>query len=162
MNFLFIQTGGTIDKEYEEGALAYHFIITTPAVERILATVNPAFQSRAITVARKDSMELTEDDRAAIKAACQQAPEDRIVITHGTDTMIQTGEYLSAVEGKTIVLTGSLRPERFYTSDAPFNVGLAIGAVQTLAPGIYIAMSGRVLRWDEVKKDPETGQFVRK
>ena len=157
---LFIQTGGTIDKEYEEGAKAYHFIITSPSVERTLANALPSFRHRTITVARKDSLELTDSDRQAILDVCVSAPEGHIIITHGTDTLIQTGSVLSAVKGKVIVLTGALKPERFYTSDAPFNVGTAVGAVQSLSPGVYIAMSGLVLGWDRIKKDPASGQFI--
>ncbi len=160
MKILFIQTGGTLDKEYEAGAKAYSFIITTPAVERILAQVNPSFQFRILSVARKDSMDLTDVDRQAIVTACQEAPEDRIVITHGTDTMSKTGEALSVIKNKRIVLTGALRPERFYNSDATFNIGTAIGGVQSLPNGIYIAMSGLIFSWDQYLKHPKTGQFL--
>ncbi len=160
MNILFIQTGGTIDKEYEAGAKAYKFIITTPSVERVLAQVEPTFEYRVISVARKDSMDLTDEDREATLKACQTAPENHIVITHGTDTMEATGRVLSVITDKVIILTGALRPERFYNSDATFNIGTAIGGVQTLSNGIYIAMSGRILPWDQYLKHPKTGQFA--
>jgi L-asparaginase len=160
MSILFIQTGGTIDKEYEEGAKAYNFIITNPAVERILAQVSPTFKYRIISMTRKDSMDLTDEDRKAIVAACEEASENRIVITHGTDTMAATGRALSVITDKVIVLTGALRPERFYNSDAAFNIGTAVGALQTLSNGIYVAMSGRVLPWDQYTKHPKTGQFM--
>ena len=159
MKILFIQTGGTIDKEYEQGAEAYNFIITSPSVERILAQVVPTFEYRILGVSKKDSMDLTDEDRQAIVAACQSAPENHIVITHGTDTMAATGKALSVITDKVIVLTGALRPERFYNSDAQFNVGTAVGGVQALRNGIYIAMSGLILTWDQYHKHPETGRF---
>lgn len=160
MKILFIQAGGTIDKEYEAGAEAYNFIITEPAVGRVLDQAYPSFEYRVMTVVRKDSMDLTDEDRQTIVQACKEAPEDKIVITHGTDTMGVTGKALSVIRDKTIILTGSLRPERFYNSDAMFNIGTAIGGVQTLAPGVYIAMSGRLLLWDNYQKHPKTGQFM--
>ena len=159
MKILFVQTGGTIDKEYPQGAEAYKFVITTPAVERILAWVAPTVEHRVISVCKKESMDLTDEDRQAIVAACQEAPEKHIIITHGTDTMRATGEMLSVIEDKVIVLTGALRPERFYNSDANFNLGTAVGGVQSLEDGIYIAMSGRILSWDKYHKHPETGRF---
>jgi L-asparaginase len=159
MRVLFIQTGGTIDKEYENGAEAYNFIITTPSVERIMSQVEPTFEYRILSVVKKDSMDLTDDDRQQIVEVCRQAPEDRIVITHGTDTMAATGKALSVITDKVIILTGALRPERFYNSDASFNVGTAVGGVQSMKNGIYIAMSGRILSWDQYRKNPKTGQF---
>ena len=160
MKVLFIQAGGTIDKEYEEGVEAYKFIITTPAFERVLEQVKPTFEYRSITAARKDSMDLTDQDRQAILEACEKAPEKHIIITHGTDTMASTGQVLSSLSDKVIILTGALRPERFYNSDATFNLGTAVGGVQALADGVYIAMSGRILPWDQYLKHPKTGQFL--
>ncbi len=159
MKILFVQSGGTIDKEYQNGAEAYNFIITTPSVERILAQIQPTFEYRILSVVKKDSMDLTDDDRRAIVQACKKADEKRIVITHGTNTMAATGKALSGITDKVIVLTGALRPERFYNSDASFNVGSAIGGVQTLETGVYIAMSGRILPWDQYLKHPDTGRF---
>lgn len=159
MKILFIQTGGTIDKEYEQGAKAYSFIISTPAVERILSKAGPSFEYRVISVAKKDSMDLLETDRQAIVEACLNAPEKYIIITHGTDTMNDTAQALNAVKGKTIVITGALLPERFYNSDADFNIGTAVGAISALADGIYIAMSGMVMEWAKLQKDSTTGQF---
>jgi L-asparaginase len=159
MKILFLQAGGTIDKEYENGAQAYNFIITEPASKRILAQILPTFDYRIESVAKKDSMDLTDDDRQAILSACVDAPEDHIVITHGTDTMAVTAKELSSITDKVIVITGALRPERFYNSDAQFNLGTAVGGVQTLPKGIYIAMSGRLLTWDEYSKHPDTGRF---
>jgi L-asparaginase len=150
MDLLFVQTGGTIDKDYPRTRGGYAFEIADPAVERILQQVHPSFEYRVVSVARKDGLDLTNDDLCAIRDTCVAAEAMRIVITHGTDTLHETAQALSDVDGKVIVLTGAMRPERFSDSDASFNVGVAIGAVQALPPGVYVAMHGQVLRWDEV------------
>lgn len=159
MKVLFIQTGGTIDKDYAKVWKAYAFEIEDPAVTRVLGRVNPAFTYRVATACRKDSMDMADDDRQAVLELCAQAPETHIIVTHGTDTMAQTAEALRDLQGKTVVITGSARPERFENTDAHFNVGVAMGAVAVLPPGVYIAMNGVVSRWDSVRKDPKTGQF---
>ncbi|MBP6884901.1 MAG: asparaginase [Candidatus Pacebacteria bacterium] len=161
MNILFLQTGGTIDKDYEKGRKAYLFEITDPAVERVLKRTHPNFDFRVVSITKKDSLDLTDDDRELIFQACEKSPEKNIVITHGTDTMTVTAELLTKVKDKTIVITGASRPERFTDSDAPFNLGCAISAVQTLQSGVYIAMSGRIYDWDKCEK-AEDGQFVEK
>lgn len=161
MKILFLQTGGTIDKDYEKGRRAYLFEITDPAVGRVLNKTHPNFEYQVVSITKKDSLDLTDKDRELILHACKTAQEDRIVITHGTDTMNVTAKLLSSVKGKTIVITGSSRPERFSDSDASFNLGTAIGAVQILPSGVYIAMSGRVYKWNECEK-AESGQFVEK
>lgn len=155
-----MQAGGTIDKDYRRGANVYNFEIADPAAERILKRVDPLFTYRFIPLLRKDSMDMTEEDRQLILETCQKVPESHIVITHGTDTMTKTAETLQTITDKIIVLTGSAMPELFAGSDADFNVGMAVGALTILERGIYIAMSGRVLPWDQIHKDPETGQFV--
>jgi L-asparaginase len=110
---------------------------------------------------RKDSLELTEADRALIASAAREAPESRIVVTHGTDTMTDTAKVLAAeVPGKTICLTGALSPARFAETDANFNLGMAFATVQTAAPGVWIAMSGQVFDGLKVKKDRAAGKFV--
>lgn len=160
MKILFIQTGGTIDKDYPKVANGYAFEITTPAVERILKRTNPNFESEIISLFKKDSLDITEEDRGKIKEACESTDADKIIITHGTDTMVQTAEKLSQIKDKTIILTGASRPERFFESDASFNIGVAVAAVELCDPGIYIAMSGRIYPYDKVKKNPQTGQFI--
>ncbi len=162
MKILFIQTGGTIDKDYPRTTKGYAFEITTPAVERILPRVNPTFEYQVITVLRKDSQEITDDDRQKIVDACAASQIDKIVITHGTDTMIETAAALATIPNKTIVITGSMRPEKFSDSDAPFNIGAAIGALNVLAPGVYITMNGRVHAWNKIDRDSTTGQFIEK
>lgn len=162
MKILFIQTGGTIDKDYPRTTKGYAFEITTPAVERILPRINPIFEYEVKTLSRKDSQEITDADRQKIVEACTSSSIDKIVITHGTDTMIETAAVLAKVSNKTIIITGSMRPEKFSDSDAPFNVGAAIGALNVLPPGIYITMNGRVYDWDKIKRDYDTGQFIEK
>lgn len=160
MKIIFIQTGGTIDKKYPKTVKGYAFEIGEPAIERILEKVNPKFEYEVIPLLKKDSLDITDEDREKILLACKKAPSDRLIITHGTDTMVQTARKVHQIKNKTIVITGSLRPEKFSDSDAMFNAGAAVAAVQTLPPGVYIAMSGRVYPWNKVKKSTKTGQFV--
>jgi L-asparaginase len=109
---------------------------------------------------RKDSLDLTDADRAAIVAAVKAADTDRIVITHGTDSMTVTAAGLDGIAGKTIVLVGALAPARFAESDATFNLGMAFATAQIAPPGVYITMNGSVFRAGEVRKDREQGAFV--
>lgn len=162
MNILFIQTGGTIDKDYPRLTRAYAFEITDPAVERILTRVNPSFEYEVISLLKKDSQDITDDDRELIVRTCQKAPQDKIIVTHGTDSMITTAQSLTAIKDKTIVLTGSAKPERFKDNDADFNVGSAASAVAILPHGVYIAMHGRVLPYDKSIRELSTGKFVEK
>ena len=162
MKLLFIQTGGTIDKDYPKTTLGYAFEITDPAVGRILLGAHPSFEYEIISVCKKDSTEITEEDGEKIIKICIENSADKVVVTHGTDTMIQTAEKLSSIKNKTIVITGAMRPEKFSDTDANFNVGLAVGGVQTLPFGVYIAMRGIVLPWDKITRDLETGQFIQK
>ncbi len=162
MKITFIQTGGTIDKDYPRTTKGYAFEISEPAVKRVLEKLNPAFEFEIITVLKKDSLEITGQDRQKIVDTCNNLDNQKIIISHGTDTMMDTAEKLSEIKGKTIVITGAMRPERFYNSDAPINIGVAIGAVNVLEKGVYIAMHGRIYPWDQVKRDPQTGQFISK
>lgn len=107
-----------------------------------------------------DSLDMTDKDRALILENCENTPETKIVITHGTDTMIETAEVLaSGIKDKTIVLTGAMVPYTFGSSDGLFNLGTAIAFVQTLPPGVYIAMNGKYFNWDNVRKNKEIGEF---
>ena len=159
MKILFIQTGGTIDKDYPKQTKGYAFEISEPAVRQILERVNPSFEYEVISLLRKDSMDLTVKDKKKIFEACANADTDKIIITHGTDTMIETAKFLTEIKRKTIILTGAFKPEKFTNSDADFNVGAAVGAVNALGFGIYLAMNGRVFKYDEVKRDKVTGKF---
>lgn len=134
MKILFIQTGGTIDKDYPKLTKGYAFEITTPAVERIMENVNPSFEFEIVPLIQKDSTELTESDREIIHELCENTKTSKIIITHGTDTMIETALKLADIENKTIILTGAMRPERFTNSDADFNIGVAVGAINVTPP----------------------------
>ncbi|MDD2807090.1 MAG: asparaginase domain-containing protein [Patescibacteria group bacterium] len=160
MKITFIQTGGTIDKEYPKTTKGYAFEIGEPAVKRILEKINPVFEYEIIPLLQKDSLDITEKDREKITLACKNNQNDKIVITHGTDTMAETAEKLSEIKDKTIVITGAMRPEKFYDSDAMFNVGAAIISAANLPRGVYITMNGRVYEWNKVKRDIVTGQFI--
>ncbi len=162
MKIVFIQTGGTIDKDYPKATGGYAFEIGESAVKRILQKVNPNLDFEIISVLRKDSQDITEEDRRKIYDACEKTAASKIVVTHGTDSMIKTAERLSSVEDKVIVLTGAMKPEKFVDSDASFNLGTAIGAINLMQRGVYVAMNGRVYPWNKVKRDGETGQFIEK
>lgn len=162
MKILFIQAGGTIDKDYPKLTNGYGFEITTPASQRILKRIKPSFQYTITEVLKKDSLDITESERDLIVEACKEADYERIIVTHGTDTMLKTAAKLAIIEKKTIVLTGAAKPEHFKNSDADFNLGTAIGAVQSLPAGVYIAMHGRVLPYDRSIRESVTGKFVEK
>ena len=158
-SILILTTGGTIDKNYFDALSEYQ--ITESGIPELLAEARAALPFRVEEVCRKDSLELTDADRTAIAAAAREAPESRIVITHGTDTMTDTANVLAALApGKTIVLTGALSPARFAQTDAPFNLGMAFATAQIAAPGVYIVMSGEVFDGLKVRKDRAAGKFV--
>ena len=161
MKLLFIQTGGTIDKDYPKTKKGYAFEIAEPAVKRVLEKANPVFEFEIKTVLKKDSLDITTADREKIMLACKESKIEKIIITHGTDTMIETAKKLSKLTDKTIIITGAMRPERFANSDAAFNLGVAIGAIQTLKEGVYITMHGQVYAWNKVKRSAQ-GQFILK
>jgi len=118
MKITFIQTGGTIDKDYPKGIEGYAFEISEPAVKRILKNLNPTFEYEVLSICKKDSMDITEEDREIIYRACKEQENDKIIITHGTDTIIETAIKLSDINDKVIILTGSMKPEKFSDSDA--------------------------------------------
>jgi L-asparaginase len=155
-----VTTGGTIDKAYFDALSTYQ--IGEPVVKKLLDGANVTHPYRIVEVLRKDSLELTDEDRERLKETVAAIEVRRIVITHGTDTMTDSARVLAAIPGKTIVLTGALSPARFTESDATFNLGMAFAAAQTLPAGVYIAMNGRVFRGDEVKKDRDQRRFVAK
>ena len=160
---LVLTTGGTIDKAYFDALSAYQ--IVESGIPALLREARVAVPFRVIELLRKDSLELTDADRALLVAAVREAAETRIVITHGTDTMADTARSLAAglgegPAGKTIVLTGALTPARFADSDAAFNLGMAVAAAQIATPGVWIAMSGQVFDGCNVRKDRAAGRFV--
>ena len=154
-------TGGTFDKEYNELTGTLFFQDTHLAEMLKLGRSRVELSIRTLMMV--DSLDMTDADRALIVEQCRQAPDARIVITHGTDTMVETARALAALlpagGGKTIVLTGAMVPYAFGSSDGLFNLGSALSFVQTLPPGVYLAMNGRCFAWDRVRKNRETGVF---
>jgi len=153
MKITFIQTGGSIDKDYPRIKKSYSFEISEPAVKRVLEKINPNFTYDILELLKKDGLDITKNDRKNILKKCNEIKNDKIIITHGTDTMIDTAKVLSKIKNKTLILTGSVKPEKFSDSDAPINIGLAIAAVQILPNGIYIAMNGRIYEWNKCRKN---------
>jgi L-asparaginase len=152
-----ITVGGTIDKEYFDRLSDYQ--VGPPGVERILQALPLSLEYSIESVLRKDSLDMTEEDRQIVRRAVTASPQRQIVITHGTDTMVETALVLADVPGKCIVLTGAMQPARFQQSDAIFNIGTALGAVDVLDDGVYIAMGGRIFDPRRVRKNREKGIF---
>lgn len=150
--------GGTIDKIYFDAKSRYE--VGSPNIPEILDDLHLNLSFAVESLMRKDSLDMTDADREIILAAVSKAAESRIVITHGTDTMVDTARVLSDVANKTIVLTGSLTPALFKNSDAMFNIGAALTAVQIMPAGVYIAMNGEVFPHDRVRKDRDANRFV--
>jgi L-asparaginase len=147
-----ITAGGTIDKIYFDAKSEYQ--VGEPNVQIVLNEFKMSFDFTVESVVKKDSLDMTDEDRETIAQAILSKPCECVMITHGTDTMVETAAYLASHEaskGKTVVLTGALAPAMFRSSDATFNIGCAITAVQTLAPGVYVAMNGRVFPYDTVR-----------
>jgi L-asparaginase len=157
MRIQFITTGGTIDKVYFDAMSDYR--VGPPPIAEILRDAHVTFEFDVEMVLAKDSLDLTDADRRLICDRVAASACQRIVVTHGTDTMVTTARCLKAVPGKTIVLTGSMQPARFRNTDALFNLGTAIAAVQTLPPGVYLAMNGRIFDPDRARKNREKGCF---
>ncbi len=152
-----IATGGTIDKEYSIGG---ELEIGDPMVPALLEKGRSWLDLSVEAVCGKDSLDMTDDDRALIRRHVDDAPADRVLITHGTDTMVDTAAVLADVADKVVVLTGAMVPARMTDTDAAFNLGLAVAALQTMPPGVWIAMSGRIFAADAVRKDTTIGRFV--
>lgn len=153
----FITTGGTIDKIYFDAIS--QFEVGESQVEHILREGLVQFDYEVLSLFRKDSLDMSEEDRAEIRDFIDRDDGSHYIITHGTDTMAETARSLAGMPGKTIVLTGALSPARFRSTDAVFNIGMAVAAVQTATPGVYIAMSGQVFRGAEVRKNREQNRF---
>ena len=151
-------TGGTFDKEYNERTGQLFFKDTH--IAEMLRLGRSRVPTTIRTVMMIDSLEMTEADRALIVQNCLQSDENRIVITHGTDTMTETAAAIAqAVSDKTVVLTGAMIPYAFGSSDGLFNLGSALSFVQVLPPGVYISMNGKCFPWDRVRKNRERGEF---
>lgn len=161
MSLRVLVTGGTFDKEYDElkGTLGFG----RTHVPEMLRLGRCRVTARVTVLMMKDSLFMTAADRRRILTACRRAKESRLVVTHGTDTMAETAAVLGrGLTGKTVVLTGAMRPYRFGSSDGMFNLGSALSFAQALPPGVYVAMNGRVLPWDDCRKDRRQGVFARR
>ena len=151
-------TGGTFDKEYNE--LTGELFFKDTHLPELLALGRCSVEVDVVTLMMIDSLEMSEADREIIAENCKKTKENRIIITHGTDTMVETARVIAMrVKGKTIVLTGAMIPYKFGSSDGLFNLGSAIAFVQVLPPGVYIAMNGRYFNWDNCRKNKLTGKF---
>lgn len=150
-------TGGTIDKIYFDAKSEYE--VGEPQIGEILREMGVGFPFEITSLMRKDSLDMTEADRALISEAVAKDPAQRVLITHGTDTMTETAAALQGISGKTIVLTGALNPARFRGSDAMFNIGGAALVAQNHPAGVYIVMNGRVFSAGKVRKNREKNRF---
>ena len=154
-------TGGTFDKEYDEvrGRLFFKDTHIHEMLEKGRSQVPVSIR----TLMMIDSLDMTEADRALVVAQCRASAEDRLVITHGTDTMVDTARAVAAaaLPGKTVVMTGAMIPYAFGSSDGLFNLGSALSFAQVLPPGVYVAMNGQCFRWDEVRKNRDAAVFER-
>lgn len=160
MQLLFIQTGGTIDKDYPHTTKGWAFEFGAPATQRILEKLQPSFDYEIITAFQKDSLEITATDRQALLDLILTTTHKKIIITHGTDTLTETAAYLAKeIQDRLIVLTGAMRPERFSNSEAPINIGCAIATANLLDQGVFIAMHGVVKSFDQIQRNLETGKF---
>ena len=150
-------TGGTIDKVYFDAKSKFE--VGEPQILEVLREANLSIDYQVTPLMRKDSLELTDQDRELVRKAVEASEATRIVITHGTDTMTDTARALTEITGKTIVLTGAMQPARFRFTDAVFNIASAMMAAQTLAEGVYIAMNGQLFDPESTRKNVEMNRF---
>jgi L-asparaginase len=157
MNIKIITTGGTIDKIYFDQK--NDFQVGEPSIAEILKEANVTFSYEILSVLRKDSLDMTDDDRLLICSKVKSSPQNRILITHGTDTMIDTAKSLQGIASKVIVLTGAMQPAKFRFTDAVFNIGCAVTAVQILPKGVYIVMNGQIFDPENIQKNKVHNRF---
>lgn len=157
MELKILCTGGTFDKVYYDALSDYQ--IGEPQVEWILNQAGVNFAYEIESILKKDSLDITDEDRAYIVDCVKNENCQRIVIIHGTDTMVETAQALKVCNDKTIVLVGAMLPARFKDSDAVYNIGFATAAASILSPSVYIAMNGQLFNADEVKKNRDVGRF---
>lgn len=150
-------TGGTIDKLYFD-ALS-EFQIGPPVIDAILKQMGVGFDYKFDSLMHLDSLDMNDDHRRQIRQSVADSEAQHILITHGTDGMVETASWLNELDNKTILLTGALQPAAFTNTDAVFNIGCAVGAMQSLAPGVYIAMNGQVFAADKVVKNRAEHRF---
>ena len=157
MKIKFYAVGGTIDKVYFDRMSEYQ--IGESIRVDILTEANVTLDYEYDSLIHKDSLDMTDADRQMLFERIESDKHQRIVVTHGTDTMIETAKKLQGVENKIVVLTGAMQPAKFRSSDAEFNIGCAVAAVQTLPPGVYIAMNGRIFDPDKLRKNRKLNRF---
>ena len=157
MKIRIFTTGGTIDNTYFDQKNDYH--VGEPQAAGVLERANVFIDYDVVEILRKDSLDLTDADRSLIKSQIESDTAEKVIITHGTDTMIKTAKCLKSISGKTIVLTGSMYPAQYRDSDAIFNMGCALIAVQTLKAGVYIAMNGCIFEPEKAMKNVELNRF---
>ena len=153
-------TGGTIDKVYFDQKSEYQ--VGDPQANGVLERANVVLDYEVESIIKKDSLDFTDEDRELIRKKVEATLLERIVITHGTDTMIDTAKVFKNITDKTIVMTGSMYPAQFRDSDAVFNIGCAVTAAQILIPGVYIAMNGCIFKPDDARKNVELNRFEEK
>ena len=160
MKIKFLAVGGTIDKVYFDAMSKYE--VGDSSIQDILKNARVNIEYQVASLLKKDSLDMTDQDRQTILEAVQKEKAKRIIITHGTDTMVESAQVLSHIKDKVIVFTGAMEPAKFKTSDAIFNLGSAVAAVQTLPDGVYLAISGRVFSPNNVRKNRGLKQFEEK
>jgi len=156
-NLKIITTGGTIDKLYFDDLSDYQ--IGQPIIGELLHTYHVGFNFEVVPLLKKDSIYLNDEDRELIKQLIEKSDEQHILITHGTDTMIETALFLSDIKDKTIVITGALTPARFNATDAIFNIGCAVAAVQAQPQGVWVVMNGQIWNPAKVRKNRSANRF---
>ena len=157
MTIRIFTTGGTFDKVYFDALSEFRFGDTI--VGELLTEANVGFAYEIETLLQKDSLDIDDADRASIREAVERVAETMIVITHGTDTLVETARALAGIDAKTIVLFGAMQPARMRRTDAMYNLGVATAAVQLLPPGVHIAMHGQIFAPDQVRKNRARGRF---
>ena len=160
MSIAILTTGGTFDKVYFDANSEYS--IGEPCISSILDEGNVTSEYRVQSILKKDSLDINQEERELIKKSVIECEEGRIIIIHGTDTMVDTAKFLEDIEDKTIVLTGAMQPARFKKTDAVCNSGFSFAAALSLDKGVYIAMSGRIFSSDNVRKNIDLGKFENK
>jgi L-asparaginase len=157
MTLKIFTTGGSIDKIYS--TKSSDFVVADPQIDDILRDANVSVAHEIVSLMKKDSLEITPADRQLIVEAVTAAPQQRIIITHGTDSMIDTANALTGIPDKVIVLTGAMQPAAFKHTDAAFNIGCAVTAVQTLPDGVYIVMNGKIFDPINSRKNIDRNRF---
>jgi len=152
-----LSTGGTIAKRYDE--ISGELVFDEAHIKKMFSQGRSNLNIKISPLMLKDSQDMDENDREIIYQACQDNLESYILITHGTDTMVESAKKLSSIKDKTIILTGAMIPYAFKNSDAMFNLGVALSAIETLPNGIYITMNGQIFTWDNVQKNKKEGKF---